>query len=447
MSEGINLLSAICRHGSSQEFRELQEDLFVDDDEYQLYQYIGTYYRRYGRFPSVGTIEENIAIDIPETDEPLQYYKDQVHDRRRYNVFREQFLDLRTAANPASLDLDAARQVAENMVRGLRGTSAQYSLLSTGDLVEEVLAEYERNHQSPGFSGVTTGWGGLDEQSGGYQNGDLIVWVARPGMGKTWLLIHQAHAAWMDGRSALFVSMEMTLPQVGRRFVAYHQGIDPDYLRKGQLGTYGERHFRNNMGALVADTSLNWYAGGMSKRAADVDMLIQELSPDIVYVDGIYLMQPANVNSRMGRYERAAYMVDELKTIAYQRNRPVVVTTQFGREAGKGGKHGSMENIGYTDAFSTHASMIFGIKNGKRVVVPELTGFTEESEDESVVLRPERDTYPYREIEIMKGREGEQGSFGCHYSFGPTNFQEAPLADIREEEGAGTADAGIARPQ
>ena len=100
MSDGISLLAAICRHGSSHEFRELTDDLFVDDDEAQLKAFIGTFYRRYGRFPSVDTIEDHIAIALPETEEPLQYYKDRVLERRRYNFFREHFIDLRSAASP-----------------------------------------------------------------------------------------------------------------------------------------------------------------------------------------------------------------------------------------------------------------------------------------------------------------------------------------------------------
>lgn len=428
---GIELLASICEHGSTEELHNLTDEHFVDEEEVELYNFIKHHYRRNGRLPLVDTLVENHSFDIPLIPEPLQYYKDQLEDRYIYQQAHPVFNELHPLLGNG--DYAAAQEVAARLARTLSVSLPERRVLDTGTLMQDVLDEYQQHHQRPGHSGVTTGWSYLDQETGGYQNGDLVVWVARPAMGKTWLLLHQTHAAWLDGRSALFVSMEMTLKQVGRRFGAYHAGVDPDAVRKGTLSRWGEQRFTQALRDLGNANSLNWFAGGMSKTSEQVDMLIQEYGPDIIYIDGIYLMQPANAHARMGRYERAAYMVDELKTIALKHDRPVVVTTQFGRDAGSGGKKGTVENIGYTDAFGTHASLILGVKGGKRVHVPEISRTLSNGEKE--VLREARDDYPYREIELLKGREGESGSYGCNFSFGPTNFSQAPLDEVRERQG------------
>lgn len=443
MSDGLYLVTAVCMHGSTEVFRQLEEDLFVDEEEREVYDFARRYFRRYGSFPSIQVLEEETSANIPEAEDPVAYYLDRVYERRLFNHIREPFNDLRTALS--SRDVEEAKSVVGAMSVSIRALAPDHAVLDTSSVMADVLRDYEHHHRHPGISGITTGWGYLDVQTGGWQNGDLIVWVARPSMGKTWLLIHQTHAAWAAQKSALFVSMEMTLPQVGRRFASYHARVDPDFVRKGRLSYWAERRFRNSLRALENTHNLTWYAGGMKKRAEEIDILIQELAPDVVYVDGIYLMEPANSNNRMGRYEKAAYLVDELKTIAYRRNRPIVVTTQFGREAGKGGKKGSMENIGYTDAFSTHASIILGIKGGRKVRTPQITVRPRAGGGEERIVAY-RDLFPYRRVEILKGREGESGEFGLNYSFAPLDFSECSLEVVGTETTDNTAQSSGIRP-
>jgi len=429
----LYLLTAIAMHGSTEEFRQLDAELFVDDEEVGYYDFVKNYFRRYGEFPAIDVLENETNVTVPQINAPIQYYKDRVHNRRMYNAVREHFGTLRTALS--DMDMEDLRDAVSDLTHAVRVYAPDHSVLTISDVLAEVLADYDRHHASPGYSGVSTGWDTLNAQTGGYQNGDLIVWVARPSMGKTWLLIHQTRAAWLTGKSVLFVSMEMTLPQIGSRFAAYHAGLNHDYVRKGALSLHAERRFRTSLRRVENANNFTLYAGGMKKRAEEIDILIQELSPDAVYVDGIYLMQPANARKNIGRYEAAAYLVDELKTIAYVRNRPIICTTQFGRDAGKGGHAGSLENIGYTDAFSTHSSLIFGIKGGKKVQRPQRGG--RRSDDDIINNREVVGTvteYPYRVIETLKGREGESGDWGIKYTFSPPSFAQVPIAEATPQD-------------
>ena len=433
MSAGLRLLAVIAERSSTTTFRLLEERFLVGDEELSVYNYIRNHFRRYGSLPSVETIEEDTGVSLPETPEPVDYYLDEVHNRYVYNQVREEFAELRESIKET--DIPRIAESANKIRRVCIPFSGQQQELQTfSELVPQLQEEYQYHHELPGFSGIPTGWQFLDDETGGWQNGDLIYWVARPSVGKTYLLIHQARTAWMAGKSVLFVSMEMTLKQVGMRFASIHSSLNPDMVRKGKLSNFAKRKFDSALSSMGSGR-FHLFAGNFKKNTDDLDILIQEIEPDVVYIDGSYLMKPSNAPYRAGRYESAAYVVDELKRIALMRNRPLVATTQFGRTAGKGGKEGSLESIGYTDTIGTHASIVLAIKEGKTLKKPIIElSYVDDEEGLSPQIVGYKDVSPYRHIELLKGREGESGEFGISYQFAPFSFSEVPVHVVLGEQ-------------
>lgn len=102
---------------------------------------------------------------------------------------------------------------------------------------------------------ATTGVNLLDETIGGLQGGDMIVMAGRPGMGKSALLMSTALRAAMEGRPALFFSLEMTQERLLQRI-----GCDLD--------------FDDNPGNPI---SYSWFRNGTA-RHGDIDRLAQALT-------------------------------------------------------------------------------------------------------------------------------------------------------------------------
>ena len=246
----------------------------------------------------------------------------------------------------------------------------------------------------------------------------------------TWSLICQALAAMEAGKSALFVSMEMTVEQISMRMAAYRSDLDPDLVRKGTLSEFGIRRLGTGIATFSGVDNFHIYSGGFNKKTSDIELLIQQLDPDVVYIDGMYLMKPASLTSRMGRYEAIAYVVDELKEATLRTNKPIICTTQFNRKAGKGGVDGSLENIGYTDTIGTHSSLIIAMQQGPKTMEP--TYSQEEGEQRRIIGQKTR--YHSRKYTLLKGREGESGSWATSFRFGPTNFREIPLSEVEAAE-------------
>ncbi len=400
MSDGLKLLASIVDNGSISVFRDLDGALFIEDEK-PVYDFISRHYRRYGEIPSIATVEQECDIDIPDADEVPDYYVKKVHDRKLYSVVRGKFEELKTCLR--RYDMDTARDVIDDLRASTSIVHTASDIRNIKDAMRGALRLYDEAHANPGLSGVPVGWPRFDRSTGGFQPGDLITYVARPGMGKTYLLLRQALSAWRAGYSVLVVTMEMTIEQCARRCIALETGVNPTFLRRGELSNYARDRIGRYVESVARSGRFRIFAGGLKSKVSDVEMLVSEYRPDILFIDGVYLMQP-DVKRQMSKLEKVPEVFDALKKMTISQNIPVVVTTQFSRSAGKKGKEGSLETIAYTDAISTHSSLVVSINDAD----------------------PPRNQ-DVKVLSYLKGREGEAGTFEINYKFRPMDFTEVPV--------------------
>jgi|PlaIllAssembly_1097288.scaffolds.fasta_scaffold00016_28 replicative DNA helicase len=408
MSDGKKLVAAILGAGSVETLRIVSDDLF-EDEELAVFRFVKTHFRRYGELPNARTVEQETRERLPSAPESVDYYLKRLHDRRLFVALRDDFGRLRDALQ--GFNVEQAKEVIDRMKSSCRVSTPDNDLRNVREAADLVLQQYNEAHMNPGLSGIPTGWAHIDEATGGYQRGDLVAWIARMGIGKTYLLLAQALNAWKAGYNVLFVTMEMTVEQIARRAIGMDVGINPDHIRKGALDPWRTRHLQRYIQTLRNFDRFHIYAGSFSKKVSDLDVLIHELAPDIVYVDSAYRMQPDSASRSAGRLERVALAYDDLKKLTITSDRPMITTSQFNRQAGQRGKAGTLESVSFSDAIAMHASLVFGIKEG---------------------TNPHQRTR--REIEIMKGREGEGGIYEVNYRFAPMDFSYIEKEENRQAE-------------
>jgi replicative DNA helicase len=85
------------------------------------------------------------------------------------------------------------------------------------------------------LTGVPSGFKDLDELTGGFQPGNLVVIAARPSMGKSALVTNMAENAVLGGHAVALFSLEMSESELAQRFVASQARIRGDELRKGRV--------------------------------------------------------------------------------------------------------------------------------------------------------------------------------------------------------------------
>ena len=85
---------------------------------------------------------------------------------------------------------------------------------------EETDRLHHRSNQKSPLTGTPSGFRDLDDMTGGFQAGNLIVLAARPSMGKSALVANIAENAALAGFPVALFSLEMSESELAQRFVA-----------------------------------------------------------------------------------------------------------------------------------------------------------------------------------------------------------------------------------
>lgn len=399
MSDGLNLVGAICASDQPRAITRVVEDWLLPSEAPAL-RYVRRHLRRHGVYPSLSVIRTETGIRIPPAHDTVDYWLDRVRRRHTHSTLRPMFKDLKellSSPDTSLTDLSAALQTMQSATR-VNAEVQDVFTLREGAVI--LLQEYERAKSTHGLAGIPTGWDELDEMSGGWMPADLNMLIARPSIGKTFHLLHSMLAADRAGYATMLCTMEMPVDQIMRRMAGMICGIDPLYIKKGRLSTANERRFYRAMEDLETNDNMRIVSGGLKKSVGQLDPVVGEHNPDAVYIDGVYLMLSDRSQRLIKRAERMESVVSEIKEHTMTRGKPYFCTSQFNRESGKGGKSGTLETVGYSDAVGTDSSLVLSLKSGM-----QLDGW--------------RDT---RILEVLKGRDGETGAWLVNHLFSPPDF-------------------------
>ncbi len=203
--------------------------------------------------------------------------------------------------------------------------------------IEEVLdEELDKLHrlslEGTALTGTPSGFKDLDELTGGFQPGNLIIVAARPSMGKSALVCNIAENAAIEHNApvALF-SLEMSETELAQRFVASQARIKGEELRKGRVAEHKwpkilEASQRLARAPLFIDDSSDV---GMLEIRAKARRLHQQHGLGLIIVDYLQLLRAdARIENRV---EAIGQMSRGLKILARELQCPVIALSQLNR--------------------------------------------------------------------------------------------------------------------
>src|ERR687887_1003742 len=190
----------------------------------------------------------------------------------------------------------------------------------------------ELSRRDVGLTGTPSGFTDLDNLTGGFQPGNLIVVAARPSMGKSSLATNFAeNAAVGHGRPVALFSLEMSETELAHRFIASQAKVSSDELRKGRVK--GDRWPKVLKAAdklskapLYVDDSSDI---GILEIRAKARRLHAKQELGLIIVDYLQLLRPdGRADSRV---EQVGQMSRGLKILARELDIPVIAVSQLSR--------------------------------------------------------------------------------------------------------------------
>ena len=290
-----------------------------------IWTFIRKYFEANGSTPPVSLVIEKFRDFIPTEEigatkhhlEELraEYLTDSLKD-----IIRSAASDVQSGHGPEALDSLITSTSA------LKKNTSSIRDIDVTDL-DSAVAYFEnvKKMQALGHVGIKTGLPGFDNYlPSGIMPGQLGVFLAYPGIGKSWLALYFAVQAWKQGRSPMVISLEMSETEVRNRVFTImgegrwsHRKISNGEI---EIDMLKEWHAKNLQGKPEFHIISNDQGGEINPSV--LRGKIDQYKPDFVIVDYLQLMAPNqksdNETVRMKNLSR------ELKLMAIGEEVPII---------------------------------------------------------------------------------------------------------------------------
>lgn len=201
-------------------------------------------------------------------------------------------------------------------------------------LHEEFEAKKKDVAAEKGMSGVSTGNPDLDRVTSGFNDGDLVILAARPGMGKSTRLLTFAKEIAKQGHISIIFSLEMSKRQLVAKYITESSNTPLNQYRNGNLNHYDIQKIENTIRDL---SKLNIYIfdrpavkpSYIRKKIKDVKKRHPDKQVKLVGIDYLQLQRPDEKCNT--RDEVVGSITRELKVIAKEEELPIIALSQLNR--------------------------------------------------------------------------------------------------------------------
>ena len=292
-----------------------------------------------GKLEQVGgrAVIDGLAGAVPAVGN-LRQYAQIVRDNAQLRELLEATYGIQASvhnheASPADLVEHAERAILE-----VAHDDRQQDFKDVAEILHAELGKMQRlSAEGAALTGTPSGFGDLDEITGGFQPGNLIVIAARPSMGKSALVCNIAENAAVDHNKAVALfSLEMSEAELAQRFVASQSMTRGEELRMGRIA---DSRWPKILQASqrLADAPM-WIDDssdvGMLEIRAKARRLHQQAEREhgglgLIIIDYLQLLKAdARVDNRV---EQISQMSRGLKILARELEVPVIALSQLNR--------------------------------------------------------------------------------------------------------------------
>lgn len=280
--------------------------------------------------------------------------------------------------------------------------------------VNDLFIDFDHRLNHPGqLTGLDTGLTTLNEMTGGWQNGDLILIPARTSMGKTGLALNMAARAAETAGPVAFFSLEMSRQQVEYRLLSHLSGVMLFRILRGWLVA---AEYTKLSGAFERRRALQLYVDDTSRIGIhDLRRKARRLKAAHglrqIVVDYIQLVTSGGRRRDQTRSEELGEISHRLKALGQELGVPVVATAQLSRAPdGRADSRPKLSDIRESGALEQDADVV------------------------AMIHRKDHKESGECEILLEKQRNGPTGPFIVNFDRDTTTFTDWTKSDVPEEE-------------
>lgn len=196
------------------------------------------------------------------------------------------------------------------------------------DYIDDIAARFVENKRNT----VPTPWDIINEiMDGGLGSGEMGVFVAPAGIGKSMALVNIAAAIAKRGLNVIYYTLELSETYVGARFDSHYTGIPSQDLK------FHQEEVVEALKGIKGNLIIKYYptkTATVNTIAAHIDKCImQGIKPDVVLVDYADLLRDTGVKGAVRNDIMLGNIYEELRGLAGTYQVPLYTASQANRSA------------------------------------------------------------------------------------------------------------------
>ncbi len=250
---------------------------------------------------------------------------------------------------------------AESQIFAISQQSLARNFLPMKDILAQSFDRLDEiQKRGTGMRGIPTGFKDLDDVLTGLQDSSLVILAARPGIGKTAILLNMAlHVATKEKQPVGIFSLEMSVEELGDRLLVMQSGIDSWKLKTGKLEDADFDALQEAMGVLAEAPIYIDDTPGLSvmEMRTKARRLQMEKGLRLVLVDYLQLMDSGRHFDN--RVQEVSIISQSLKNLARELRVPVLTASQLNRQVeSRGSKKPQLADLRESGSIEQDADVV-----------------------------------------------------------------------------------------
>ena len=273
-------------------------------------------------------------IEIVPSSSNVVFYAKSVREKSILRSMIKTASEIIDEGQTDQVEVDEFVDQAEKKLFEISQNKKRSGFVSTAELATETIKIIETlTTRKMAITGIASGFKKLDKMTAGFQNSDLIIIAARPGMGKTSFSLNIVmHAGLVHGLKVGFFSLEMAKEQLMMRMLSAKSKLNFGKIRTGFLS---DSEFQKTVAAAETLQRANIFIDD-TPALTSLDLrsrtrrLKSDKGIDILIVDYLQLMRGS---SRTDNREREIAEISlSLKALAKELQIPIIAISQLSRQ-------------------------------------------------------------------------------------------------------------------